>query len=437
MSRLIHMDLTIDRAWDPDGVLARVFPLRLPAAELAARSNETLGLFEAGEGDLVVTPPLGAGLSEHLAALGARPDRALEIASHPKDAEAFASEVIAKVGARARRRGEAPQALLAAGRSPVGERLGRALGLSLEGLPRSEWNRKTFLLELAREGRLEIPATSTLTTPELLDWKPERAVYLKFEWGSGGGANFPIAPDRLAALQYLKGRLATATAGVWLVQNEVDARSEGAVFGFVTAAGGTPRTAGEKEAATAPGTVKPGAEAGTAAVARVKYDGNGLSYLHEREPDPEVRERALAAFANAAAALAARGYDGPLGLDYLVTRDGRLLCNDLNARWTKSHLIRSAARRLGLDPEAARSIRRRWKTPRPWSFPALWVEVRRALDVDARGRGREGARLVPYLASGFGDAAGPWKEICFFLEGDGSFEKRLEAKWNEIQNRNS
>lgn len=414
LTHWIYINLLIDQLWDQAGTLKQIFPIRLPEAELAARANEQLALYLSRPGDVVLCAPIDPEYIEWIQNQLTDLGQPLPVLSHPSSQAEFIHDVRSTLQNAAIE--TRPRSALFAGRSPLETALLRELSATDSILDNAPYNRKTFLLTLAQDGVLNIPPTRVISTRELIAWTPTAPQILKYEWGSGGGANFRVSSTQDISLRYLRQRLSPESSANWLIQDQVAPTCEGVVFGF---------TPSQRDAH----------------VMRVEYDSNGLSYRHRPESDHQLRERARHVFARACHALEKRGYAGPIGLDFLVTNEDRLLTVDLNARWTKTHLIQAAAERWLGSQDAWISRRFRWRSESTLTFRELWANACETLSLDSDGCSKAGARLIPYSVSGLENPK-QLKEICVFIArapGDASdrassdatdLEQQLEQAWS-------
>ncbi len=403
MSRLIFLNLAIDQLWDPQNNLASLFPARIPESEHLVRLNENLGIFLSNLGDQVLAYQKTAGFHEFLAERNSDFGNLIEISKHPFDQSHWLKETLRQLQGTSKF-----SALVSASLSSLEEALLAQPSLNFQTHPAlsaeslATWNRKTFLLKLCQELTIPVPPTEVLSQKNLVQGAHRKFLephLLKHDFGSGGAANFVVQNSKDPNFTMLQRRLDPKSSSQWLLQKQIPSAFEGSVFGW----GSEPPETAE-----------------------VSYSPQGLSYRHQFAVDSKIHAQATSIYEKIQAAIAGRGYQGPIGLDFLISKEtGEFFAIDLNLRLTKTHVLERALQKLNLDPKKNISLRHRWKSAEPLKFTSWWQKCRQAFILDRKGENSEGHSLIPYSVAGL-ESPGSLKEISVFISREGEDAAKLK-----------
>lgn len=401
MSKSIFINLAIDQLWDQDQNLRQLFSARIPDSEYLVRLNEDLGLYLSEAGDHVFGFRAIKGFADFLSLRNPSWGQLVEISTNPYDTDRWLKE--------ARVLGADPDQLwIFAAYSKLEQMLKNADASAVNKW--ASWNRKTLLVELAKDGVLAIPPTVLIPQSELTSGhlpQIKRPMILKHEFGSGGGGNFSLLSNADSTLVFMQRRLAgSSQKRMWLLQERLTPRLEGCVFG---------------ETSSEP-----------CDVAQVDYDQHGLSFRHSFNIEAPLRQAVTTDFQRLRKHLQTKGYEGPVGLDFIVSEaDQKIYYVDLNLRLTKTHLLRSAMDKLSLPLAETASLRYRWTSAESIRFQPWWDSLRRKLALSDRGESSGGDFVVPFLVAGI-ENPGRLKEVSLFLRGRQPFLKQVETALSEL-----
>ena len=391
--RLIFINLAIDQLWDSTGHLQRLYPSRSPESERLVRANEDLGLFLSQPGDVV----LGAQFEpEHLKLLerwSAPFGRPVNVRANPCDFHHWVGEVEQMEIA------QHPFEFWPCSLSPLeNSLLAKIPSWKLPPwLPASlntvAFNQKTSIFKWGEIAQLPVPRTSIVSIAKLLnEGSPTEIEYplvLKADWGSGGCGNLNLQSKDDNRWRHFQRQLRGQTTGRWLVQKVIKAELNLTVFGF--------------------------ADGSSPLIMNVEYDRDGLSVRH-RDFDFQSAKPLAAAFLRVAHHLKELKYTGPFSFDVVVEKgSGEVYLLDMNVRWTRTHLLDLAARRLGQDWGKVESRRLRFQGRSINSFSAWWRAMSELLNIDESGRDPRGHTFLPYSVAGSDTEGQSIKEVSYFV----------------------
>jgi hypothetical protein len=417
MSRLIFVNLAIDQLWDQKQALKQVFPARLPVSEFLIRSNENLGIFLSQPEDTVLALRRVRGFEEFLTARQCTFGHLLDIAANPYDQDAWLSEVtraLTRTPTSTSSLSHRYASLVAVSRSVLEDSLiakfvEKPTRAGLDTSRLAELNNKQVLLKFAHEGLVKVPPTRILNQTNLRRLSAEQIssrCLFKHEFGSGGGGNFLASQWPL-----LQRRLSDDDEAHWLMQDKIIDAQEGCVFG------GDYGTKNE-----------------SVSLCEVSYTPHGLSYKHgfSSSFSESVKEEVHATYGRLRERLRTDGYDGPIGIDFLVDRHtNEVFYVDLNLRLTKTHLLLSALQKFRVAPHRFQSYRHRWISTQTCTFVSWWNQLRRELHLNACGENEVGIVILPYSVAGL-ESPGNLKEVSFFYSASLAQEKDIENALRKI-----
>lgn len=312
MTKLFFINLAIDQLWDSENQLATLFSARIPQSEEIIRSNEKLAQYLCGP-----------------------TDKALLFNANPFDVKDWLNEAREKLNHDERYElWPASVSRLEIALLEIYPKMTLPSWLPKD-FPAAELNRKSYIEKWGKVAGLSVPPIEVLSVGQLLEQKlsasAEFPFFLKAEWGAGGGANFLIQSPDDTSLRVLQRQLRDQKNGTWIKQKKIEALHNYSVFGWANSE--KPR------------------------VMQVQYDQRGQSTEHQVAND-QVSQDLMKPFQKIAFELNERHqYQGPFGLDIIVDQQKNYFLIDVNIRFTKTHLIEAAAKRLQLDLEKVISKR--------------------------------------------------------------------------------
>ena len=396
MKKLFFINLAVDQLWDNQAQLTTLFSTRVPRSEDIMRTNEDLAIYLCDQNDIALIYSDAPHTLIH--------KNVIRISANPFNSLDWLKEVSTRLTS------DETYELWPVSISPVELGLLKQFkNIKLpswlpENFPANELNRKTLIEFWSQISGIVIPQTTKISIQEILADsfynESDFPFYLKAEFGSGGGANFLVQNSSDSSLKVIRRQLSQQTNGNWIKQKYTPAKENFSVFGWA-----------DSSYAKSQGQDNP-------MVMKIAYDDRGQSIAHELVvPNSlakfdnvllnDFSKNFYQPFQNISDHLNSKyNYFGPFGLDLIQSQKDELLLVDVNIRWTKTHLIVAAAKKLKVDLK--NSISRRIKQPPP----------------DFLYQHRD--QIVTYLVTGYSSTQHSATEINFFEKTAGKLNERKD-----------
>jgi hypothetical protein len=400
MKKSILMNLALDQLLDPKKNLEKIFSVRIPDSERLVRLTEDLGVFLSEPGDQVYQfKDVPVFLRELFAKRGARFGEVRPVRANPFDFQDWLQET--------KPFWRALDEHWVCGISPL-EAAWQEAGFSLHEFNRQrllnfrQFNRKSWLVQMAQMNEWPFPKTQLVETKSLLGRLPDRAILLKADWASGGGGNILVEGPSSALFRHLQTRLPDLDPDfVWLMQEKMERKKD---WGVVA------RT-----------------DSSHFQVYEIQYDRYGLSNRHLLIEDPATLEKFAPWVETLRQQLSQVQYQGPFGFDAFETQAGQFFpVIDLNVRWTKTHLLEKIRERLQV-PAEARMIRLRFRGEGVTEVDGFLSQIFQQLQLDARGETKSGEMWLPLVASGLEGFGVQGMEISYWNLGSSEWDQSVRS----------
>ena len=388
MNRLVFINLAIDQLWDSDGILKAIYPVKIPRAAELIHCSQDLGIFLANSSDQLFTfRKPDESFLEFLAGHGFEAPRTIALEKAPEDPDWISS---ATCRLQELRPDDLPSSCLFSGLSHLELALQRLIHgngaiteLSSEDFIR--WNRKSYLVSLAKELNFPFPQTALIRLcepPASNESLPEPPYILKPAIGSGGAGSLPVSSLDEPMVQHIRRVLhKNQQDPEWLLQKRSSRIRDYSCYADISRSG-----------------VISGFE-----MMRVTYGKDAYSWRHQGPSDGDLSYRKT--LQNILERLGARlyreGYSGPMGIDgFLDDRETLYPAIDLNVRLDRTRLVVRAAETFSIPISECDSQRMRFIGLPQAHFSDWWERSRKLLALDMKGNAKDGSYFYPYLVSG-------------------------------------